>query len=723
MILAAATAAPLDEHQLLVTLVQVALLVGLARMLGGLAGRIGQPPVVGELIAGILLGPSVFGAIVPGGYAWVFGGGYTTVDAVVFGLAWIGVIMLLVALGYETDLAIIRRFRRAAASVSLGSFTVPFLLFFGIAFLVPDEFVGTHGMGLFAAFFALALSVSALPVVAKILADLGFLRRDFGQITLAAGMTMDALGWLILAALSGVAIQGEFDLGALAMSFVGLLVFLAVAATIGRWVLDRLFRMALRGGSSVTAALTVMVVAGLVGAAITQALGLEAILGAFIVGILLGVTRHQLPRAREVLESVTVSFFAPVFFAYSGLRVDFGSLRGPAVWWLAAVVLLAIAAKVGGTLAGARIGGLATHQGVVLGAGLSALGAMGVVVAIIGLNLGVVAESAFSVLVLTALATSILAPQLLRVTVTDRDIGEDERRRLDEESLREQSLILRSQRILLPTRGGENSAFAARLVAAAFPGAEVTVLVVEGTSPTVVGRLLRQTDHTASPADVHRALGDHDHRVVHKRSSDPVAAIVAESVLGYDLLVLGASEEDSDERGMFSTVVDRTLARVRLPVVIVRTAGGIPDGLPNHPLVPVSNDLSTRAAEELAYAVARSGAGSATALHVVDRPSGQGVMLETAMESEARRDANELVAEAAALGTRLGISVETLVNVASNAIDEVLSVASSGPFDLLVLGTSTRPLTDRPFLGHDTSYIIEHADIPVVIVGLPNLRK
>ncbi len=722
MILAAVTSAPLDEHQLLVTLVQVAVLVGLARILGGLAGRIGQPPVVGELVAGIVLGPSIFGSLFPDGYTWLFGHGHTTVDAVVFGLAWIGVIMLLVALGYETDLAIIRRFREAAAGVSLGSFMIPFMLFFALAFVVPDSFVGERGMGLFAAFFALALSVSALPVVAKILADLGFLRRDFGQITLAAGMTMDAIGWLILAALSGVAIRGEFDLGALVMSFFGLIVFLVLAATVGRWLLDRLFKMSLRGGSSVTAALTVMVVAGLVGAAITQALGLEAILGAFIVGILLGVTRHQLPRAREILESVTISFFAPIFFAYSGLRVDFGALQGGAVWWLIAIVILAIAAKVFGTMVGARIGGLRLHQGVVLGAGLSALGAMGVVVAIIGLNLGVLAESAFTVLVLTALITSIVAPQLLRLTVSDRGINEEERRRLDEEALREQSLLLNSHRILLPTRGGTNSAFAARLVAAAFPRAEVTVLVVEGTLPTLWSRLLRRTDHTASAECVLSELGDLERRIVRKRSTDPVTAIVAESALGHDLVVMGASEEDSDEKGMFSTVVDRTLAKVQLPVVIVRTATEVPADLPSRLLVPVSNDLSTRAAEEFAYAVARRSSGAATALHVVNRPSGQGVMLETARESEARRDANELVAEAAALGTKLGILVETLIAVAPNAVDEVLSVAGSGTFDLLVLGTSTRPLTDRPFLGHDTSYIIEHAPIPVVMVGLPGRR-
>lgn len=718
-LLFAASTAPLDEHQVLLVLIQVALLVGLARALGGLAGRIGQPPVVGELVAGIILGPSVFGTLFPGAYGWLFASGYSTVDAVVFGLAWIGVILLLLALGYETDLAIIGRFKRAAIGVSAGSFLVPLAIFTTLAFFVPDEFVGDSGEILFALFFALALSVSALPVVAKILADLGFLRRDFGQITLAAGMTMDAVGWLLLAALSGVVLQGSLDLGSLSVSFGGLIVFLVVSATLGRWLLDWLFRMALRGGSSVTAAVTVMVVAGLVGGAITQALQLEAILGAFIVGILLGVTRHQLPHARETLESMTISVFAPIFFAYSGLRIDFTSLEGSAVWWMVGIVVLAIFAKLAGTWIGARFGGLDTRQGVVLGAGLSALGAMGIVVAIIGLNLGVLAEAGFTVLVLTAVITSIVAPQLLKASVRGWEIPEEERRRLDEESLREQSLILRSRRILVPTRGGENSAYAARLVAAAFPSAEVTVLVVEGTAPTLTGRLLRRRVRPADPSLALDALETVDHRIVKRRATDPSQAIADESALGYDLLVIGASEADSDETGVFSTVVDRIMAKVTLPVVIVRTPADAPSELPQRLLVPVSTELSTRAAEELAYAVARSTDGRVVALHVVNRPSGQGVMLETAMVSEAKRAAAELVAEAADLGAKLGVMVEPIIRVAPNAVDEILDMAQSGSFDVLVLGASTRPLTDRPFLGHGTSYVIEHAPIPVVIVGLP----
>ncbi len=376
--------APLGEHEVLILLVQLALLVGVARLLGGVMKHFGQPAVVGELLAGILLGPTVFKNLWPSGYTWVFDS-EPVVTSVVFGLAWLGVIMLLVAIGFETDLAIIARFRKAAAWVSAGSFLVPLVLFFFIAQVVPASFLGERGSRqLFGLFFALALSVSALPVVAKILQDLGYMRRNFGQITLAAGMSMDGVGWLLLAALSGVALQGSLEVGSLLRSLAGLVIFLVVAATAGRWVLNKLFRQALRGGSSDTSALTITLVAALIGAGITQALELEAILGAFIIGILLGVTKTHIPRVREILETMTNAFFAPIFFAFSGLRVDLGALdSGSAIFWTIAVIVLAVAAKVAGTYVGARKGGLDHREGLALGSGLSALGAMGIVVAIV----------------------------------------------------------------------------------------------------------------------------------------------------------------------------------------------------------------------------------------------------------------------------------------------------------------------------------------------------
>jgi Kef-type K+ transport system membrane component KefB/nucleotide-binding universal stress UspA family protein len=722
MLLAAADGgvAPLSEHEVLVFLVQLVLLVGLARTLGGVFKMFGQPAVVGELIAGVLLGPSVFGSVAPGAYDWVFGA-EDTVQSVMFGLAWLGVIMLLVVIGFETDLGIIGRFRKVALGVSAGALLVPLAAAGGMAMVLPEEFVGaqTDERVVFAGFFALALSVSALPVVAKILQDMGFLRRNFGQITLAAGMTMDAVGWLLLAALSGIALDG-FEPVALAVSFGGLAVFVLVVVTVGRFVLDALMRWILDRGSSVSAAFSVTLLAALAGGIVTQALRLEAILGAFIVGILLATLRHQVPQVERVLEITTGSFFAPIFFAFSGLRVDIGLIFGSfsTLAWTVGLLVIAMAAKVAGTLVSGRLVGLQLRESLALGSGLSALGAMGIVVAIVGLNLGVLSDTGYTVAVVVAIITSIIAPQLLKLVVRGWDVPAEEKKRLEREEILQASEILGSERILLPTRGGRNSQYAAEVITAVFEDAEVTVLAVD-----VPGSWWQRLAHrvgagAADPHDVIESLEGRRHRVVRKVAADPAAAIAREARLGYDLVLIGASEEDGP--GVFSTVVDRVLSSVDIPTIVVR----FPEGderleAPQRVLVPVVASRASRAAEELAYSLVRRSGGTALALHVVNRPEGQGMMLDAHVLDEAVRTGQEMVSGAAAFGERLGVDVETGLRVGPNAEAEIVAVANGGDYDLVVIGAANRPMTDRPFFGHRVTYMIEHSDTPIAIVSLP----
>lgn len=711
--------APLTEHEVLVFLAQLLVLVGTARIFGWLMKSINQPPVVGELLAGVVLGPTILGKIAPSVQEWIFGD--AIVGSVVFGLSWLAVIMLLVVIGFETDLAIIARFRTAALAVSAGALLLPLVGFFFVGRLVPDTFLG-EGVepSVFAGFFALALSVSALPVVAKILQDLGYLRRNFGQITLAAGMTMDSVGWLILAALSGIA-QDGFQPVELAKSFGGLVVFLIFAATAGRWLIDRLFRFVMGRGSSITAALTITLVAALIGGVVTQALRLEAILGAFIVGVILAGTRHQLPQVRSTLETVTAAFFAPIFFAYSGLRVDVGLLNsGEAVAWTVGVIVAAIIAKIIGTVIGGSFAGIRGREALALGSGLSALGAMGIVVAIVGLNLGVVSETGYTVMVLAALVTSIISPQFLRAVVSGWDVPAEEAERLQREELKDAAEILGAGRILLPTRGGRNSAYAAGLVATVFPEAEITVLAVDQAARRGFWLFGRRDADEADPSDVMAALsGLSNARLERRRNSDPIAMIGREAALGYDLVVLGASENDSGST--FSTTIDRILAVIDVPSVVVSfpSRDEVPESLPERVLVPVTATRSTRAAEELAYSVARHSEGSVLALHVVTRPEGQGMMLEEPAVREAMVRGQDLVDEAAEYGQKLGATVTTRVRVAPNAEQEVIAVAADEGFDLLVLGASNRTLTNRPFYGHRVSYMIEHSTIPVAVVSLP----
>ncbi|MGA7098108.1 MAG: cation:proton antiporter [Acidimicrobiia bacterium] len=714
-----ALGAPLTEHEVLVFLVQLMLLVGVARICGWLMKSIGQPPVVGELLAGVFLGPTVFGRLAPETFDWVFG--EPSVRSVMFGLAWLGVIVLLIVIGFETDLGIIARYKVAAVSVAAGALLVPLGIVTALGFSVPDSFVGVGAdRAIFSGFLALALSVSALPVVAKILQDLGFLRRDFGQVTLAAGMTMDSIGWLILAALSGIALEG-FQPELLVRSFVGLLIFVVVVVTIGRWVIDRLFRFVMARGSSVTAAVTITIVAALFGGVVTQALNLEAILGAFIVGILVAGLRHQLPQVRSTLETMTAAFFAPIFFAFSGLRVDLGLLRSTeAVVWTIGLILVAVIAKLAGTFIGGWFAGIRGREALALGAGLSALGAMGIVVAIIGLNLGVVSETGYTVMVLAAIVTSVVSPQLLRTVVRGWKIPPEEAERLQREELRASSEILGAKRILIPTRGGANSRFASQLVAAVFPEAEITVMVVDLVKPGLWRRLLRQVEgEPGDPSDVIAQLPEP--RLIRRLARDPATAIVRECGLGYDLVVLGATES---KEGTFNSVIDRILARVRVPTVVVRfpDSYSVSASLPGRVLVPVAATRSTRAAEEFAYSVARAAEGNVFALHVVNRPEGQGLMVRSAAVDDSLRAGQEMVSTAAAFGERLGVSVEVGVRVAPNAEEEIVNFANSGTFELLVLGTSSRALTDRPFYGHRVSYILEQSELPVAVISLPPTR-
>ncbi len=282
------------------------------------------------------------------------------------------------------------------------------------------------------------------------------------------------------------------------------------------------------------------------------------------------------------------------------------------------------------------------------------------------------------------------------------------------------SEILGSHRILLPTRGGANSRYAARILASVFDEPDVTVLAVDVPARrSVFGR--RRSGSHADPSDVDVDLGSIRHNVVRTQSRDPAAAIAREARLGYDLMLVGASTDDRETTGLFSTMVDRILALVDIPTVVMRLpAGPTVAERPSRVLVPVVASRSSRAAEELAYSLVRETNGRVHAVHIVNRPDDQGIMFDSVTEREALNTGHEVVAAATAFGERLGVDVESTVRVASNAEAEIIALANGGDFDLLVLGASNRPLTDRPFFGHRVHYILEHAEIPVAVVALPS---
>jgi nucleotide-binding universal stress UspA family protein len=350
---------------------------------------------------------------------------------------------------------------------------------------------------------------------------------------------------------------------------------------------------------------------------------------------------------------------------------------------------------------------------------------MGIVVAIVAFNLQMISNAGFTVLVLAAIATSVIAPQLLRLTVNDWEVPEEEQARLSQEALRDSSVILRVKRVLLPTRGGRNSVYAARLLAGVFPEMELTILAIDPGEPGLVNRLLRRRAGQSDPSAVVDAVSDIEGvkvSVVNRVARDITTAVAEEAQLGYDLVALGASEEESDGTRIFSNVVERILGRLTIPSLVVRfpTAERPSHELPQRVLVPVTRSASARAAEEMAYSLSRSSNGSVTALHVVNRPEGQGALVEEARISESTDAAVTMLSEAAELGAKLGVSVTTSVKVDPQAEAAIIEEANGGEYDLLLLGSATRPLSNRAFFGHRVTYIIENSAIPVAILSLPD---
>ncbi|HVQ90287.1 MAG TPA: cation:proton antiporter [Mycobacteriales bacterium] len=408
-------APPIAAHPLLVFLLQVSVILLLALLLGRLAIRIGLPAVVGELTAGVLLGPSLLGHVAPGLWHWLLPVQPSEQAHLLDAVAQLGVLLLVGVTGAHLDFAMVRRRRTAAIRVSLAGLLVPLSLGLLAGFyLLPDRLIaGTTTRPTFAVFLGVAMCVSAIPVIAKTLTDMNLLHRDVGQLTLAAGTVDDAVGWFLLSVVSAMAAGGVHG-GHVTLSVAYLFGFVLLAGFVGRPVVRWAFRLAARTSDTGPSAVVAVVVV-LAGAATTQALGLEAVFGAFVAGILIGLPGTVDGARLAGLRTIVLYVLAPVFMATAGLRMDLTLLARPTILGAAALVLaIAIVGKFAGAYLGARTSRLTRREGLALGAAMNARGVVEVVVAMVGLRLGVLTTSTYTIIVLVAIVTSVMAPPLLR---------------------------------------------------------------------------------------------------------------------------------------------------------------------------------------------------------------------------------------------------------------------------------------------------------------------
>ena len=699
---------PPSEHQLLVFWVGLLVILVAARVFGALMQRIGQPSVVGELAAGLIIGPSVLGRIVPGAFEWLFPADDVQ-TGMLFTVGWLGVLLLLVATGFETDLGLIGRLGRAATLVSAGSLLVPAAAGLAVGWFIPTAFVGdSTERYIFALFIAAALSISSLPVIAKILSEMGLMRRNFGQLTLAAGMANDVVGWIALGFIAGLAQAGGVKLDKLAITLGGLVLFFGLAFTLGQRIVDNALKRVRAQGDDPLAGLTVVLVTALTFGVITQWLHVEAVLGAFVAGVVLARSRFGDHELIKPIETMTAAVFAPVFFATAGLRVDLGLLAdGETLLWAIVVLVAASASKFIGSMIGGKLSSLPAREGAALGVGLNARGALEIVIATVGLSLGVLNERSYTVIVLMAMVTSMLAPPLLRRVLAGWEGDPAERRRIDLEAQLDSNVIVTSGRVLIPTRGGLSSIVAAQVVGLAWPEATEVQLLTVG-------------DADVDLETIRNVLPD---RVVEHQIADGpdiAGAILAEAKLGYAAVVIGSSVNRTEPH-LVSSLVDVVVNRSSIPAVVVRR----PDtqGLPwafSRALLPLAASRASRGAQEIGgYLSANIG----THLHQLHVATGDVPRVNDLLADHSPRPSavRQIVNAAADFATKLGARHTTIVESGENAGATIVAMADELRADIVILAGTSRSGADL-FLGHTIHHVLEHVDETVVVAIAPSVE-
>jgi Kef-type K+ transport system membrane component KefB len=404
-------AAPESINTLFQVLLALAAIVVVARVMGHAFNLIGQPAVIGEVVGGIVLGPSLLGQVAPGVQAALL-----PPDVAPFlGVhAQLGVILYMFLVGLELDLSVVRRSGHITLAISHASIVAPFLLGAALALpLYPILSTNQVSFTVFALFLGVSMSVTAFPVLARILTDRGMSRTRMGAIALTCAAVDDATAWCLLALVVSIAQARAGDaLSTIVLTAAFIVFVLLVAAPLVRRALPTLERSA----HLTRTHLAIVFAAMLVSAMTTEYIGIHGFFGAFLLG---AIVPHGSRIARELhrrLDDVVAVLFLPAFFALTGMRTELGLITGLDNWLLCGVIVLtACAGKFGGTLVAARWSGLGWRDGSALGILMNTRGLVELIVLNVGLDLQVITPRLFTMLVIMALVTTFITSPILQL--------------------------------------------------------------------------------------------------------------------------------------------------------------------------------------------------------------------------------------------------------------------------------------------------------------------
>jgi Kef-type K+ transport system membrane component KefB len=393
-------------------ILQIGTILIVARLVGWIFGRIHQPRVVGEMLAGILLGPSLLGWLAPNAASAIF-----PLDSLghLNSLSQVGLLIFMFLVGLELDLGHVRELGRAAVMTSQVSIILPFIL--GSAFAIylypklSDPGVSFTGFSLF---MGAAMSVTAFPVLARILTERKMLRTRVGSVAITCAAVDDVTAWCILAGIVVIVRASSSELPVW-LTVGGLAVFVLLMGLVVRPALRRLEMVYEKRGSLTQDLIAIILLTVLASGFITETLGVHALFGAFLAGVVM--PRHgELSRElSQKFEALIVVLLLPIYFALTGLRSSVFLISGAKMWlYCAVIIVLAVAGKLGGSMLSARFNGMSWRESAAVGILMNTRGLVELVILNIGLDLGVLSPALFSIMVLMALVTTLMTTPLLR---------------------------------------------------------------------------------------------------------------------------------------------------------------------------------------------------------------------------------------------------------------------------------------------------------------------
>ncbi|MFZ0321695.1 MAG: cation:proton antiporter [Candidatus Sulfotelmatobacter sp.] len=390
---------------------QITVILAVCRVTGSIFRRFHQPRVVGEMFAGILLGPSLLGWIAPHFSAYLFPPASL---GFLNALSQVGVVIFMFLVGLGIDPKELKHQSHSAVLVSHVSITAPFVLASLLAlYLYPRLSDNSVSFTNFALFMGAAMSVTAFPVLARILIERDMMKSKLGTVAIACAAVDDVTGWCILAYIV-VLIRAAHETTSIWVTLCGILLFAVIMIYMVRFLLRGFERTFHKYGEISENRMAFLILLALGSALCTERLGIHLLFGSFLMGAIMPKEPKFVRYVLDRFETVTITLLLPLFFAFTGLRTNIGLLRSPSMWFYCGlIVLVAAAGKLGGSMAAARLSGMDWREAAGLGTLMNTRGLMGLVILDIGLDIKIISPALFSMMVVMALVTTFMATPLL----------------------------------------------------------------------------------------------------------------------------------------------------------------------------------------------------------------------------------------------------------------------------------------------------------------------